>query len=127
MTDAFLSLSNNPIVLLLLINALLLVVGCFMETASAPIIFVPLLVPLIPHLDISAVQFGVVAVFNLAIGMLTPPMGICLFVACSIGDATMEEIGRAVLPFLLVMPVDLLVITFVPFFTTLLPALLMAN
>lgn len=126
-TNAFLSLSNNPVVLLLLINVLLLIVGCFIETASALIIFVPLLIPLIPHLGISAVQFGVVVVFNLAIGMLTPPMGICLFVACSIGGATMEQISRAVMPFLLIMLVDLLVITFVPFFTTLLPALLIAN
>ena len=127
MTNAFLSLSNNPVVLLLLINVLLLIVGCFIETASALIIFVPLLIPLIPHLGISAVQFGVVVVFNLAIGMLTPPMGICLFVACSIGGATMEQISRAVMPFLLIMLVDLLVITFVPFLTTLLPALLMVN
>lgn len=126
-TNAFLSLSNNPVVLLLLINVLLLIVGCFIETASALIIFVPLLIPLIPHLGISAVQFGVVVVFNLAIGMLTPPMGICLFVACSIGGATMEQISRAVMPFLLIMLVDLLVITFVPFLTTLLPALLMVN
>jgi C4-dicarboxylate transporter, DctM subunit len=126
-TNAFLSLSDNPVVLLLLINLLLLIVGCFIETASALIIFVPLLIPLIPHLGISAVQFGVVVVFNLAIGMLTPPMGICLFVACSIGGATMEQISRAVMPFLLIMLVDLLVITFVPLFTTLLPALFMGQ
>lgn len=122
-TDAFLAISKNPVVLLLLINLLLLCVGCLIETSSALIIFVPLLIPLIPHLGISPVQFGVIVVLNLAIGMLTPPMGICLFVSCSIGGATMEQISRAVMPFLLVTLVDLAMICFVPFLTGFLPGL----
>lgn len=125
LTNAFLSISNDPVVLLLLINLLLLLVGCLIETSSALIIFVPLLVPLIPYLGISPIQFGVIVVFNLAIGMLTPPMGICLFVACTIGNINMENISRAVLPLLAVMIVDLLIITYVPFLTTFLPNLIM--
>ena len=101
--------------------------GCFIETASALIIFVPLLTPLIPHLGMNPIQFGVMIIINLAIGMLTPPMGICLFVSCSIGQVTMEEITRAVWPFLVVMVIDLLLVSYVPFFTTLLPSLFMGH
>ena len=122
-TQIFLSLSRDPVVLLLIINVLLLLVGTLIETASALIIFVPLLVPLVPHLNIDPVTFGVVVVTNLAIGMLTPPMGICLFVSCSIAGISLERISRAVAPFLLVMIADLLIITFVPFFTTFIPKL----
>jgi C4-dicarboxylate transporter, DctM subunit len=125
-TKVFLSLSSDPIILILLINLLLLIVGCFIETASALIIFVPLLTPLIPHLGMNPIQFGVMIVINLAIGMLTPPMGICLFVSCSIGRVSMEQITRAVWPFLVVMIADLLLVSFVPFFTTLLPRLFMS-
>jgi C4-dicarboxylate transporter DctM subunit len=125
-TQAFLSLSNDPVVLLLLVNLLLLLVGTLIETGSALIIFVPLLVPLVPHLNIDPVTFGVVVVTNLAIGMLTPPMGICLFVSCSIAGISLERISRAVAPFLLVMIADLLIITFVPFFTTYIPKLFLA-
>jgi hypothetical protein len=84
-------------------------------------VFAPLLVPLVPHLNIDPVTFGVVVVTNLAIGMLTPPMGICLFVSCSIAGISLERISRAVAPFLLVMIADLLIVTFVPFFTTFIP------
>jgi C4-dicarboxylate transporter DctM subunit len=120
-TQAFLSITSNPIALLLIINLLLLILGCFIETASALIIFVPLFFPLIPHLGIDPVQFGVLVVFNLAIGMLTPPMGICLFVSCSIAEISLERISWAVIPFLLVMILDLIIISFVPFFTTFIP------
>lgn len=123
LTDTFTSLTRNPVALLLIINLLLLIIGTFIETASALIIFVPLLVPLIPHLGIHPVHFGVLMVFNLAIGMLTPPMGICLIVSCSIAGISLERVSRAVLPFVLVMFVDLLIVCFVPFITTYLPGL----
>lgn len=126
-TKSFLSLSSNPTVLILIINLLLIFVGCFIETASALIIFVPLLIPLIPHLGMNPIQFGVMVVINLAIGMLTPPMGICLFVSCSIGQVSMEEITKAVWPFLVAMVVALMMVSFVPFFTTFLPGLFMGH
>lgn len=126
-TEAFMSLSSNPVVLILLINLVLIIVGCFIETASALIIFVPLLLPIVPTLGIDPIQFGVMVVINLAIGMLTPPMGICLFVSCSIGGVTMEKITKEVWPFLLVMVVDLLLVAFIPFFTTFLPRLFLGH
>ena len=122
-THFFVALTDNPVVLLLIINLLLLIIGTFIETASALIIFVPLLVPLIPHLGIDPIQFGVLMVLNLAIGMLTPPMGICLIVSCTIAEITMEKVSRAVLPFVLVMILDLLVVSFVPAVTTFIPGL----
>jgi C4-dicarboxylate transporter DctM subunit len=124
-TQFFISLTDNRILLLLIINLLLLIVGTFIETASALIIFVPLLIPLIPYLGIDPVQFGVLMVLNLAIGMLTPPMGICLIVSCSIAGVTMEHVSKAVFPFVLIMLLDLLIVSFVPFVTTYLPGLLL--
>ena len=121
----FISLTDNPVILLLMINLLLLFIGTFIETASALIIFVPLLVPLISHMGIDPIQFGVLMVLNLAIGMLTPPMGICTIVSCSIAEVSMEKVGRASLPFLLVMIADLMIVAFVPFVTTYLPKLFM--
>jgi len=120
-TESFIAITSNPILLLLIINLLLLIVGTFIETASALIIFVPLLVPMIPHLGIDPVQFGVLVVLNLAIGMLTPPMGICLIVSCSIAKISMERVSRAVLPFVLIMIIDLMIVSFVPFVTTYIP------
>ncbi|MBU4427669.1 MAG: TRAP transporter large permease [Proteobacteria bacterium] len=120
-TEVFLAITSNPIAMLLIINLLLLIVGTFIETASALIIFVPLLIPMIPHLGIDPVQFGVLVVLNLAIGMLTPPMGICLIVASSIARVSMDKVSRAVLPFVLIMIIDLLIVSFVPFFTTYIP------
>lgn len=121
----FIALTDNPVILLLIINLLLLIIGTFIETASALIIFVPLLIPLISHIGIDPVQFGVLMVLNLAIGMLTPPMGICTIVSCSIAQISMERVSRAILPFLLIMIVDLLIVAFVPFVTTYLPKLFM--
>lgn len=122
-TNGFIGITSNPVILLLIVNLLLLIVGTFIETASALIIFVPLLVPLIPHLGINPIQFGVLMVLNLAIGMLTPPMGICLIVSCSIAEISMERVSRAVFPFVLVMIVDLLIVSFVPFVTTFIPGM----
>jgi C4-dicarboxylate transporter, DctM subunit len=122
-TASVISITSNPVILLLIVNLLLLIVGTFMETASSLIIFVPLLVPLVPHIGIDPVQFGVLVVLNLAIGMLTPPMGICLFVSCSIAGISMERISVAVLPFVAVMILNLLIVSFVPFFTTFIPGL----
>jgi tripartite ATP-independent transporter DctM subunit len=107
-----LSLSNDPIVLLLLINVMLLIAGTFVETTAALILLVPVLVPLVPKLGIDLVQLGAIVVVNLSIGMLTPPLGICLIVACGIAGARLEETIRNILPFLIVLLVDLMLITF---------------
>jgi len=107
-----LALSDNPVVLLLLINIVLLVAGTFIETTAALILLVPVITTMLPALHIDMVQLGVIVVTNLAIGMLTPPMGICLIVAASISGDRLGAVSLRVLPFLFILVVDLLIITF---------------
>ncbi|WP_457575149.1 TRAP transporter large permease [Desulfomarina sp.] len=107
-----LTISDNPVVLLLLINIVLLVAGTFIETTAALILLVPVITTMLPALHIDMIQLGVIVVANLAIGMLTPPMGICLIVAASISGDRLGAVSRRVLPFLFILLVDLLIITF---------------
>ncbi len=117
LVNTLLDISNNPAVLLLLVNIALLLAGCILETTAALILFVPVLLPLVPHLGISEVHFGAIIILNLAIGMLTPPVGVCLFVACAIGKVGLGSASRAVLPFLLVLLLDLLLVCAIPALT----------
>lgn len=112
--ELFLSITTNKYVMLLLINVLLLVVGCFIDGASALIIFTPVLLPLILKLGIDPVFFGVMMTVNLMIGTITPPVGVCLYVACGIADLRLEQISRAIVPFLLMEIAVLLLITYIP-------------
>ena len=114
MAGGLLGLTTNPVALLLLINLVLLIAGTFVETTAALILLVPMITTMLPALGIDMVQLGVIVVTNLAIGMLTPPMGICLIVSCSISGDGLAAISRRVLPFLAVLLVDLLIITFYP-------------
>ncbi|RKT35197.1 C4-dicarboxylate transporter DctM subunit [Roseovarius halotolerans] len=109
-----LSLSGNIYVLLILIMALILITGVFLETASALIILTPMLLPLAAQLGIDTVHFGIIIVVGLAIGMVTPPVAINLFVASTTANVPIEKIARAVLPYLLVLIVVYLLIAFVP-------------
>jgi tripartite ATP-independent transporter DctM subunit len=113
LAGALLGSTNNPVMLLLLINAVLLIAGTFVETSAALILLVPMIAALVPNLGIDMIQLGAIVVTNLAIGMLTPPMGICLIVSGSISGDTLGAVSRRVLPFLGVLLVDLLLITFV--------------
>ena len=111
-------------VMLLLINAVLLVAGCFIDAISIFYIFVPILVPVVKHLGVSPLHFGVIMVVNLAIGQATPPVGVNLFVACGISKVPLERVSRAVVPFVLVEIAALLIITFCPALSEALPKLL---
>jgi tripartite ATP-independent transporter DctM subunit len=121
--ELFLSITTNQYVMLLLINVLLLIVGCFIDGASALIIFTPVLLPLILKLGIDPVFFGVMMTVNLMIGTITPPVGVCLYVACGIADLRLEQISRAIVPFLLMEIAVLLLITYVPDLVMFLPRL----
>jgi tripartite ATP-independent transporter DctM subunit len=114
LAGGLLSLTDNPIILLLLINLVLLIAGTFVETTASLILLVPMITAMLPALHIDIIQLGVVVVTNLAIGMLTPPMGICLIVSCSISGDSLGAISRRVLPFLAILIIDLLIITFYP-------------
>ncbi len=116
--------SSNPFVILLAINLLLLVVGMFIDTISALVILTPILLPIVVAVGVDPVHFGVILVANLAIGFITPPLGVNLFVASSVGNVKFEKIVVSVLPFLLSMIICLLVITYIPALSLWLPNLL---
>jgi len=120
----FLSITDSTLLLLLLINVLLLLVGTFMETNAAIIILAPIFFPAIVKMGIDPVHFGVMMIVNLAIGMITPPLGVNLFVACGMTKLTIERVVRANLLYLLVSLVVLLLITYFPSISLWLPGLL---
>ncbi|MFF2532056.1 TRAP transporter large permease [Brevibacillus sp. NPDC058079] len=109
-----LGITDSTIITLLIINILLLILGTFMETAVTIILLTPILLPITNSLSIDPVLFGVIMVVNSAIGMLTPPVGINLLVAGNIAKLQNTEIERAVIPFLVIMIVDLMLITYIP-------------
>jgi C4-dicarboxylate transporter DctM subunit len=114
LAGGLLNITDDPVYLLLLINLVLLITGVFVETTAALILLVPMITAMVPNLGIDPVQLGVIVVANLAIGMLTPPMGICLIVSSSISGESIGAVSRRVVPFLLVLIVDLALITFYP-------------
>lgn len=121
--DSLLSLTQNKYLLLILINLLLLFVGAFMETIAALLILFPVLLGVAVQVGIDPIQFAIIVVMNLVIGLTTPPVGVCLFVASSIGNISLERISKAGLPFLLVSLFVLLLVTFIPEISLFLPGL----
>jgi tripartite ATP-independent transporter DctM subunit len=113
--------TQNPLVILLLINVFLLIVGCFMEALAALIILIPVFMPVIKAVGIDPVHFGLVVVLNLMIGTLTPPVGIVLFVVSRVAKLPFEEVTRATAPFLVPLIVVLLLITVFPELVLFLP------
>lgn len=109
---ALLSISENPLILLLMINLILLGVGVFMDITPAVLIFTPILLPIALTLGIDPIHFGIIIIANLSIGLLTPPVGTCLFVGAGVGGSDIIKVSRAMLPFYLVMTVALLMITY---------------
>jgi tripartite ATP-independent transporter DctM subunit len=123
-TQAFLSVSHDPWVILLLINVLLLLLGGPMDMAPMIVILTPVLLPVCLQLGMHPIHFGIMLVFNAGMGLLTPPVGTVLFVGCSIGKVSVLEGTKAMWPFFLAMIVALLLITFVPAVSLWLPGLL---
>ena len=122
-SQALLGLSNNPVVVLLTINVLLLVVGTFMDMTPAILIFTPILLPVVRELGMSDIQFGIVLIANLCIGLCTPPVGTCLFIGCGVGKTTIAQVTVKALPFFLAMVVALMLITFIPWLSQGIPQL----
>lgn len=122
-SDFFLGITTNVFVFIIIVNLFLLIVGMFMEAAAAILIFVPILLPIATALGMDPVHFGVIMVVNLAIGLITPPVGINLFVAMQISKIRIEDISRAIVPFVIILFVDVLIISFIPFLSTWLPSL----
>ncbi|MDX6151525.1 TRAP transporter large permease [Marinococcus sp. PL1-022] len=116
--DSLLSISNNPIVIILLITVILLIIGCFMDTLAAIIILTPLLLPIATEIGYDPVHFGIIMVVNLAIGFITPPLGVNLFVGSGISGLSIHSLSKAVLPFFIAMLATLMIIIFIPQLTT---------
>ncbi len=114
LANSLLAMTDNPVLLLLLINVVLLAAGTFVETTASLILLVPMITSMLPDLGIDLIQLGVIVVANLAVGMLTPPMGICLIVSASISGDSIGAVSRRVMPFLIVLALDLALITFYP-------------
>lgn len=124
MAHMFLSITQNPYLLLLLINLMLLLVGMFMEISAAIVLLAPILAPLAVSLGIHPLHFAIVMLINLNIGLITPPLGQCIFTVCSITNLTMEQVVKATVPFILTEIAVLLLITYVPVLTAFVPKML---
>ncbi len=105
---------SSKVALLILINVILLIVGMFMDTTPAILILTPILVPLVKQYGVDPIHFGIIMVVNLAIGFVTPPLGVNLFVASSISSVKIEDIIKKVLPFIVAFIIALILITFIP-------------
>lgn len=124
LANGIMSITNSPIVVLLLINVVLLIAGCFIEPVPAIIIFAPLMLPLASSVGVDPIHFGCVMVLNLTIGMCTPPVGVNLFVASGMAEIPVHAMFKWLFPCLLCMVLCLLLVTFVPVLSTGLPGLL---
>jgi C4-dicarboxylate transporter DctM subunit len=122
--EFFASISSTPVIFLLIVNLLLFVVGMFFETSASIIILAPLLAPVAMEFGIDPIHFGMIMIVNLAMGMCTPPVGVNLFISCQIAEIRLEDITKAILPFIFVLIINVLIISYVPFISTWLPGLL---
>ena len=118
---ALLGLTDNPVVILLVINVILLVVGTFMDMTPAVLIFTPIFLPVVTNLGMDPTHFGIVMVLNLCIGLCTPPVGSVLFVGCGVSGSIITDVIRPLLPMYAAMVLTLIVVTFVPWLSLWLP------
>lgn len=112
--EALLSVSDNKIVILLIINVFLLIIGCFIDNISSCTILAPILLPVVVALGVDPIHFGIIMTMNLAIGFITPPYGANLFIASAVGNTPMESIIKRVWPLILTITVVLILTTFIP-------------
>lgn len=118
-----LSITTTPWIVLLLVNIFLLIVGCFMETIAAITILVPVLLPLMDKIGVDPVHFGLIMVLNLMIGLLTPPVGMVLYILARVANISFERATKACLPFLIPLLVSLALVTYWPSMVMFLPNL----
>ncbi|MCQ1061024.1 TRAP transporter large permease [Photobacterium sp. DNB23_23_1] len=120
-SEWMLSISDNPIIIFILMNVILLIIGMFMDLTPALLIFTPIFMPIATSLGMHPIHFAMMIIFNLCIGIATPPVGTALFVGCSVSGAKIESVIKSILPFCLVLMFTLLLITFIPSISLFLP------
>ena len=123
-TQLILGISDNPVIILLIMNVLLLVVGTFMDLTPAILIFTPIFLPIAQNLGMDTIQFGIMLVFNLCIGTITPPVGNTLFVGCRVAKTKIEGVIKNILPFYVSIFVVLMLVTFIPQLSLFIPKLM---
>ena len=124
MIDFMNGISDNPIIILLLINLMLLILGMIMDMAALILICTPIFLPLAISLGIDPLQFGMILMMNLGLGLCTPPVGACLFVGCAIGKVPIEKAVRTIWPFYAAIFIALMMTTFIPDVSLTLPNLI---
>jgi tripartite ATP-independent transporter DctM subunit len=124
MVDLLTGFTDNPIMILLMINVILLILGMIMDMAALILICTPIFLPVAAQLGMDPLQFGIMMLVNLGLGLCTPPVGSCLFVGCAVGKLPIEQAVRTIWPFYLAIFVALMLITFVPAISLTLPNLL---
>ena len=112
--NAITGLTNNPIILALMLNLILLVLGCIMDMAPIILIATPILLPIATSIGLDPIQFGIMVILNCGIGLLTPPVGAVLFIGSAVAKVPMEKVVKATLPFYACMVIVLLLLTFIP-------------
>ena len=122
--NAIVGLTNNPILIALLLNLILLVLGCIMDMSPIILNATPILLPIAQSIGIDPIQFGIMVILNCGIGLLTPPVGAVLFIGSAVAKIPMEKVVKATLPFYLCMIITLLLVTFVPAISMFIPNLL---
>ncbi|UGA56823.1 TRAP transporter large permease [Vibrio sp. VB16] len=120
-SDALLAVSENPIIILLIINVILLIIGVFMDMTPALLIFTPIFLPIAMDLGMDPVHFGIMMTFNLCIGICTPPVGSALFIGCSVAKVRIDKVVKPLLPFYAVLILALMLVTFIPQLSLTLP------
>ena len=127
LTGVMLSISKNPYVLLLIVNVLLVVVGMFLDSTTAILVIAPIIAKPLVAAGVDPVHLGMVVVFNLMIGLLTPPMGLALFLVADIAKVSMKDVLKQMVPYYIPLAVTLLLITYVPALTTWIPRMALGN
>lgn len=125
--NALLSVSDNKYVILLLINLLLLVAGMFMDITPAVLIFAPIFLPVVKSFGMDPIHFGIMMVMNLGVGNITPPVGSSLFSGCQVANMDMEDMVKPLLPFYAAIFIALLLVAYVPWFSMVIPNLVMGS
>lgn len=125
LTNLLLSITHSSIIMILLINGVVFIMGMFMETSAIQILILPLLLPILNGLHVNLLAFGVAFIINLMIGTITPPVGVCLFTVTKVADVKLEDISKAIWPFVVPIVAAMLLCIFVPSIVTWLPNLLM--
>ena len=121
-STALLGISDNPYIILIIINIILLIVGTFMDMTPAILIFTPIFLPIVTgQLGISPIQFGIILIMNLSVGLCTPPVGSVLFIGCSVAKVKIEHVIKPLIPLFVVMILVLMLVTFIPALSLWLP------